>query len=291
VRASLLRARPRRRGFTLIELLVVIGIIAVLLGLLLPAVQKVRAAANRVKCENNLRQIALALQKYAGVNGSFPPGYKAPPLGVGWGWEALLLPDLEQQPLYSRLGLPRSTFGGGANPAPPTPLTQTPLAVFVCPGDTGPALNPLKYSHAKSNYRGICGQVLPLLFVANRDYGGVLFENSCVRIAAITDGTSNTLAVGECSLDLNSGKSAAIWPGMCSTAGRVFTVSDVFWSVGPGYEINGAGPQSFSSKHGSGASFAFCDGSVRFIDQSVSLATMQVLCGRSDGLAVPADTF
>ena len=289
MRLSLPRARPCRRGFTLLELLVVIAIIAVLIGLLLPAVQKARAAANRLKCQNNLKQLGLALHTYVGVHGMFPPGYCAPPLGVGWGWEAFLLPELEQQSLYRQLGLPKSSFGKGANPAPPTPLTQTALSVFVCPSDTGPAVNPLRYNHAKSNYRGICGPVLPLLFVANRDYGGVLYENSHVRPTAITDGSSNTLAIGECSLDLSTGKSAAIWAGMCSSAGGIFTVSDVFWSVGPGYEINGRGPQSFSSKHGGGASFAFCDGSVHFISQSVNTPTMQVLCGRSDGLVAAGD--
>src|SRR5687768_5704079 len=100
---------PPRRGFTLIELLVVIAIIAVLIGLLLPAVQKVREAAARTQCINNLKQVGIALQAFHDGNGNFPPGYvsgvdaNGDDTGPGWGWAALILPYVEADPLYSRI--------------------------------------------------------------------------------------------------------------------------------------------------------------------------------------------
>jgi prepilin-type processing-associated H-X9-DG protein len=262
----------------------------VLIGLLLPAVQMVREAAARAKCQNNLKQLTLAIHNYATAHGTLPPGYKAPGATVGWGWGAFLLPYVEQQPLYDALGVASRTFGGGANPAPPNALTQTRLAVFLCPSDTGPDLNVLKRGHAKSNYRGICGPTLPLVFKPDRDYGGVLYQNSKVRLGEITDGTSTTLALGECELDEPSGKVAALWVGMECSADKIVFVSDVFWSVDDeDFRINGPGPQAFGSRHTGGASFGFCDGSVRFIRDTADPQKVQILAGRNDGLVADSE--
>ncbi len=149
-RAVAVRTRGARPGFTLIELLVVIALLGVLLGLLLPAVQKVREAASRMKCQNNLKQLGLALHHYEGTNGCFPSAYvrtsgrqSGTAFGVrypddnwngpaGWGWGTLLLPYLEQDALYKGLDLGQPCWAP-RNAAP----VRTKLSVFLCPSATG----------------------------------------------------------------------------------------------------------------------------------------------------------
>jgi prepilin-type N-terminal cleavage/methylation domain-containing protein/prepilin-type processing-associated H-X9-DG protein len=296
--------RPTRRsGFTLIELLVVIAIIAVLIGLLLPAVQKVREAALRAQCENNLHQMGVACHNYHGTYGYFPAAWTTPPnvsvFNPGWGWQAAILPFIEQKPLYDNAGVATTVFGVGV--ANPNQWTQTRVAIYRCPADTGPDLNPLRNNFAMSNYRAVAGPYTepfypPYIYPNNPfDMGGVMFQNSKVRIVMIRDGTSQTLLIGECRWDdatamSGVGHKAAIWPGMHGVISGSIYISDVMWWVDEASaDINGPAPQAFSSWHVGGAHFAFADGSVRFFYQGGNVTNLKWLAGRDDGQVVDFD--
>lgn len=287
------RITKRSRAFTLIELLVVIAIISTLIGLLLPAVQKVREASNRTRCGNNLKQMSLGLHNYALGFDMFPPAYRNEPSNPydyrpGWGWAMLTLPYVEQDSLYKQFNYPPALFGGGANPALATPLTQTPLKIYRCPTDNGPDRNSFRFDHAMANYRAVCGaDAAGGIFRTNEDRGGVMFQNSKIRIADITDGTSNTIMLGECMFDEPTNKWAAIWPGMVGVTGNSVFISCVMWQVDDASAvINGPAPQAFSSRHYGGAYFAFADGSIRFFREGGNVQTLKWLAGRNDGKVV-----
>jgi prepilin-type N-terminal cleavage/methylation domain-containing protein/prepilin-type processing-associated H-X9-DG protein len=211
--------RSKRFAFTLIELLVVIAIIAILIGLLLPAVQKVREAAARAKCQNNLKQMALALHGYHDVNQSFPTGkgtaYPAPAAGYArWSAHSRILPYIEQDPLYKSIdfSFPPETpgMGGVINfmPAFQNPnrenaaACRTVVPTFLCPSDIAQA--PSDWP-GQNNYVGSQGvqflcdlsEVLPSTIAPNESPNGVLYFQSKVKLTSITDGTSNTAVYSE----------------------------------------------------------------------------------------------
>lgn len=273
-------------GFTLIELLVVIAIIALLVGLLLPAVQKVREAAARTQCQNNLRQIGLALHNYHDTHKSFPPGYLAAmpyqdgetDTAPGWGWAAFLLPQLEQGNLYRQLNFNQSV----AN----SPAIQTLLPVFLCPSDQAPS-GPFSVTDALG---------VPLTTAAPASYAacvggdesettdptgqGIFYRNSSTRLSAITDGTSNTIAIGERAWANAMGIWAGAVPGGVLRRGPAnpnTNAPQTAWAPAPALvlahsHLNNAccndsdgGLDDFSSQHPGGSHFLFADGHVSFV--------------------------
>src|SRR5262245_32367172 len=193
-----------RTAFTLIELLVVIAIIAILIGLLVPAVQKVREAAARVQCQNNLHQIGLALHNHHDSRGAFPAGYVCQPqpdpavTTPGWGWAAQLLPYLEQDNLFRQINLALPVEHAGHQG-----VRTTAVKVYQCPSDRGTGLFTVydegnaPLAQAMTNSYAACFGAGGEIGEEPGDGNGLFFRNSHTRFADMTDGSSNTLAVGE----------------------------------------------------------------------------------------------
>ncbi|VTR95034.1 Prepilin-type N-terminal cleavage/methylation domain-containing protein OS=Singulisphaera acidiphila (strain ATCC BAA-1392 / DSM 18658 / VKM B-2454 / MOB10) GN=Sinac_2544 PE=4 SV=1: N_methyl_2: SBP_bac_10 [Gemmata massiliana] len=189
------RSTSRKSGFTLIELLVVIAIIAILIGLLLPAVQKVREAAARMKCQNNLKQLGLALHSHHDARGGLPPGKDS----NGFSGMAYLLPYVEQQNVYNLLN-----FSVKANNAANNAARVAEIKILLCPSDPQSAV---PAGSAGTNYRfnqgyNILYSGIPDTDPSKSNYGmqpadGPFWDNSTVKLTDITDGTSNTAAMSE----------------------------------------------------------------------------------------------
>ncbi len=304
----------KRTGFTLVELLVVIAIIGILIALLLPAVQAAREAARRSQCSNNLKQLALGLHNYADTFKTFPSGFitNFPTVFATlershWSWGAMTLGFIEQGALQDQLQVGRVPLWSNLTTTAGRAALQTPLSAFVCPSDTGPALNDFgtKYKAAfstyekqvtsdgtdripiaKSNYVGVaCSGNSATPPSGNfASYGaatGVLFSNSNVSFRDILDGTSNTAMLGERCFRLNGVDIGAA--NALGFSSEVTAYSDrtrsLLSALGiPYFGINqtviNADHQNrgFHSNHPGGAQFALCDGSVRFVSETIDFS-------------------
>jgi prepilin-type N-terminal cleavage/methylation domain-containing protein/prepilin-type processing-associated H-X9-DG protein len=297
---------PARRAFTLIELLVVIAVIAVLVGLLLPAVQKVRESAARTTCSNNLKQLALAAQNYHTTYERLPPMSDA---AVGT-WPVHLFPYLEQDPLYQRWVAAGTLAARGAG-GPNSILAQVVPGLF-CPSDPFPAkvynrgafglFVPDGKYEGLSSYGASAGAQLP----AANAKDGVFFNDSAVRLTAILDGTSNTAMFGD------GYHRDPRWAQLVGTGGETMEAYAA-WSGGPFFvqrsalvgvnyripptlatpPVGASNPEyykrlfAFASGHPGGANVSLCDGSVRFLRDSLPLITLQELCTVASGNPLP----
>ena len=287
-----------RRALTLIEVLSVIGIMGLLIGLLLSGVQKIRATAARVHCQNNLKQIGLALHHYSDANGELPSGVVGDQSNDKMpfsSWCLHLLPFFDQAALWQQAKSAYATDRDFLR-NPPHAGLSTPLRDFQCPSDgrvrraASPSNQPLR---AFTSYLGVEG------YDALR-CDGVLFLDSHTRFAEVTDGLSNTLAVGERppSKDLMFGWWYAGWGQAKDGEGDmllgVATRNNMAYAPDcpsgpydfkPGEFNNQCDAFHFWSPHTGGANFMFADGSVRFLKYSAN-SIMPALASRAGGESV-----
>jgi prepilin-type N-terminal cleavage/methylation domain-containing protein/prepilin-type processing-associated H-X9-DG protein len=298
------RTAPAREGFTLIELLVVIAIIAVLVALLLPAVQSCREAARRSYCVNNLVQISVALLNYETAHETFPPGVVNPsgpiasqPVGYHQGWITQILLFIEQASAYRQIDFRTGVY----DPINGTVRAHL-ISTLLCPSDLGNVLVPIRSAGiAPSNYAA-CHHHRDRPIDANNT--GVFYLNSHTRIEDIYDGASNTILVGEKLLETGdlgwmSGTRATLrntgLPPDANPAGTFGAIPPVDAddgepaagpSLDPALRVGG-----YASRHPGGANFIFGDGSVKFIKSSVRPAVFQHLGHRADGEVVSSGEF
>ena len=294
--------RLSRSAFTLIELLVVIAIIAILIGLLLPAVQKVREAAARLSCTNNLKQIGLGMHNYHDANSELPSGYlyRGGNGKPNYGWAVLILPYIEQQSLYNQLNpikTPLYNRYKSGYTATDKLLLQSRLKGYRCPSDSGPDLaNDLNFGStnrfrvALSNYVGCAGwSNTPSYPTKAGDSGGLLYGNSSLNFSSCTDGLSNTILVSE---RRYRDDHAATWVGVgkndsYGNNGTLRTLFRAAFTMNFNYKAAGS-PQNtgkgWSSEHTGGVNVTLGDGSVRFLrDSTPKTAVLMPMSLRNDG--------
>lgn len=298
------RSDQTRRGFTLIELLVVIAIIAMLAALLLPAVQRARESARRTQCTNNVRQLVLAMHSYEGSHRSFPPGFISPAPGgaqavtltepatlntvaggtntittvtqwlmpAEFGWHAFILSQMDQGTI--ELDFRLAKFGTNNQN-----FIQTKIDSYICPSATLPSSRPWGYS----TYRGSMGAYdtngSGPANAPNRE-NGMLYMNSAVRMNDITDGSTNTILIGDSLF--------GYWGDAYSCCVRVWDDSghpdlfDAYWqSTAPSGTLQFF---SFGSAHGDQAIFGLCDGSTKAISKRIDANVFKAISTRNGAL-------
>lgn len=316
-------------AFTLIELLVVIMVIAIMIALILPSVISARESARRVGCQNNLKQIGLALASYESSFNILPPAYESRiedfvlELGNGWAWSASILSYLDQVPLYSSINFSQSSAGASSRT-----IRRTRLTAFLCPSSQSRDVTlvswetseVLMHDIAPSNYIASAGSrskyVSPVSrfegrFTRNSLEDGLMYRNSAIKLSSVSDGLSHTFLVGERS----SFHAPAIWYATLSGAScAVCTSPDhnrqecvgtnitVLGHSGP-YFQNGifswtdrpnnvnAGADGYSSMHYQGSYFLFADGTVRFLKNSIDAKIYNALGTRQSGEVLNESQF
>jgi prepilin-type N-terminal cleavage/methylation domain-containing protein/prepilin-type processing-associated H-X9-DG protein len=306
-------AMTRRTGFTLIELLVVIAIIAILIGLLLPAVQSARAAARRSSCQNNLKQLSIGVHLYHDQQQRLPPGamLHARANQPSVPWRALILPFIEQPAIYDQVGIvldeSSNRYGGVTSRLPGTYEIDT----FLCPAAERP-----EGQFKESHYCGIAGA--PLASGVDRRTwdledttcgdafrNGALFPDSRVKLTGLGDGTTNTLLLGERTYIFRDWLVGADWNGQPGNYTKVCmgSIKNVVYPINADHDVIGyhvadtQAPEGaartlllneleFGSLHPGGANFAMADGSVRFIAETIDLPLLYALATRDGGEVV-----
>jgi prepilin-type N-terminal cleavage/methylation domain-containing protein/prepilin-type processing-associated H-X9-DG protein len=314
----------QRRGFTLVELLVVIAIIAVLIGLLLPAVQAARESARRSNCSNNLKQWGLGLQNHLQTRRAFPAGNAGRPAGgggSGWGhtWMVLLLPYVEQQNKADQLDLTWAFWDNAAS-INMVALNGWTFDALHCPSSslpkTGAGISDQGHTTSHANYVAVAGasnEPAAQTWASGNGIvgsGGVLFPNSRVTEADISDGFSKTLVIGEhgdfqtdangTKVHIRGSNPHAFTMGMNRTTRpsgggdpgdlRAFNTTTIRFQINQRGLANQGGVQAnfgnnipLNSAHPGGCNTVFADGAVRFLSDSTSLDTLQLMARRNDG--------